>query len=195
MSTHSQEGASSSSGLVIEHNEIMSTSPMDMDHDADALFDQAMLRQSLILPDHHNPANQHLGHVHPHGINAKDNPWTWKRLAEFLKAIQPIYFPTLLDWDDKTPFIKFLAMTSIPMVFLLTLTLPVVEIKEKEEDDESTDSSDVTRRSPKIVVDDADKHKGDQYEGWSRTATTVQMLVAPVFVAAVISSRSYERYW
>ncbi|KAF9331749.1 hypothetical protein BG006_005406 [Podila minutissima] len=188
MSTHSLEGASSSSGLVVEHNEIMSTSPMDMDHDADALFDQAMLRQSLILPDHHNPANQHLGHIHPHGINAKDNPWTWKRLTEFLKAIQPIYFPTLLDWDDKTPFIKFLAVTSIPMVFLLTLTLPVVEIKEKEEDDESTNSSDVTRRSPKIVVDDADNHKGDQYEGWSRTATAVQMLVAPVFVAAVISS-------
>ncbi|KAG0023814.1 hypothetical protein BGZ81_007921 [Podila clonocystis] len=189
MSTHSLEGASSSSGLVIEHNEIISTSPLDMDHDADALFEQAMLRQSLILPDHHNPANQHFGHIHPHGINSKDNAWTWKRFAELLKAIQPIYFPTLLDWDDKTPFIKFLAVTSIPMVFLLTLTLPVVEIKEKEEDDESTDNNDDdTRRSPKIVVEDADKHKGDEYDGWSRTATTVQMLMAPVFVAAVISS-------
>ncbi|KAG0338543.1 hypothetical protein BG000_003793 [Podila horticola] len=188
MSTHSQEGASSS-GLVIEHNEIMSTSPMDMDHDADVLFEQALLRQSLILPDHHNPANQHLGHVHPHGMNTKDNAWTWKRLTEFLKAVQPIYFPTLIDWDDKTPFIKFLAVTSIPMVFLLTLTLPVVEIKEKEEDDESTDNNtDDTRQAPKIVVEDTDKHKGDEYEGWSRTATTVQMLVAPVFIAAVISS-------
>ncbi|KAF9313355.1 hypothetical protein BG003_005275 [Podila horticola] len=189
MSTHSQEGASSSSGLVIEHNEIMSTSPMDMDHDADALFEQALLRQSLILPDHHNPANQHLGHVHPHDMSPKDNAWTWKRLTEFLKAVQPIYFPTLIDWDDKTPFIKFLAVTSIPMVFLLTLTLPVVEIKEKEEDDESTDNNmDDTRQAPKIVVEDTDKHKGDEYEGWSRTATTVQMLVAPVFIAAVISS-------
>lgn len=110
-----------------------------------------------------------------------------------LKAIRPIYFPTLLDWDDKSPFIKFLAVTSIPMVFLLTLTLPVVEITEKEEDGVSTDvDDDDTRRTPKIVVEDTDKLSGDEYDGWSRTATTVQMLVAPVFVAAVISSRSYE---
>ncbi|KAF8951840.1 hypothetical protein BGZ52_009452 [Haplosporangium bisporale] len=190
-STHSPEGASSSSRLVIENNEIMSTSPMAMRHHTDALFEQAMLRQSLILPDHHDPANQHLGHVHSHDTS-KDNAWTWKRFTKGLRAIQPIYFPTLLDWDDKSPFIKFLAVTSIPMVFLLTLTLPVVEITEKEEDEATDVDDDDTRRTPKIVVEDTDKLAGDEYDGWSRTATTVQMLVAPVFVAAVISSAAEE---
>ncbi|KAG0327414.1 hypothetical protein BG004_002777, partial [Podila humilis] len=176
MSNRSQQepdGPSSSSlapvaaaGLVPDHDNIMSTSPMSMDQESDDLFDQSFLRHSLILPDHHSPDNQHLGHIHrPQQEQGTDNTktvWSWKRFTEVMKAIQPIYFPTLLDWDEKTPFIKFLAVTSIPMVFLLTLTLPVVELKDPDEEDEdeesdrsstvgtSTAAPDVVR--PKIVV-------------------------------------------
>ncbi|KAG0313264.1 hypothetical protein BGZ99_008981 [Dissophora globulifera] len=173
-------------------------SPTLMEVDQDQLndhFEQALLRQSLILPDHHDPANHHLGHVHHHQQgplelqSVESAPMTMRQtVADFMQAVKPIYFPTLLDWKKKTAFVKFLAVTSIPMVLLLTLTLPVVELSDNE-DDESVDERNnaSSTRLPKITIGDEDD-SGSRYEGWSRTATTTQMLLAPVFIAAVITS-------
>ncbi|KAH7038695.1 Sodium/calcium exchanger protein-domain-containing protein, partial [Linnemannia elongata] len=121
-----------------------------------------------------------------------------QRFKEYLQAIRPIYFPTLLDWDQKSLFVKFLAITSLPMVLLLTLTLPVVELCDEDEG-ESQNNSPVTvtsqeaRRLPKIVIGDKPEEE-IRYDGWSRTATTVQMILAPVFVATVISSAAQDGY-
>lgn len=78
------------------------------------------------------------------------------------------------------------------MVLLLTLTLPVVELCDEDES-ASQDNSPIDttgqegRRLPKIVI--GDKPEEVRYDGWSRTATTVQMVLAPVFVATVITSK------
>lgn len=169
-----------------------------MDSESTSVFEQAMLRHSIILPDHHDPQHHHLGHVHHQG-SPEDSPGLQgpstqtQRFKEYLQAIQPIYFPTLLDWDQKSLFVKFLAITSLPMVLLLTLTLPVVELCDEDEG-ESQDNSpvDITgqeaRRLPKIVIGDKPEEEV-RYDGWSRTATTVQMVLAPVFIASVISSK------
>ncbi|KAF9115885.1 hypothetical protein BGX27_005951 [Mortierella sp. AM989] len=178
-----------------------SPSPMDSDQEEqDSYFEQALLRQSLILPDHHDPANRHLGHVHDHHthIQSLTGPRKWfsglYESIEFLKAVKPIYFPTLLDWDKKSTFVKFLAVTSVPMVLLLTLTLPVVELS--DEDDESTDeqnNDNNPNRPPKIVIGEEVEHH-EKYEGWSRTATSTQMLLAPIFIATVITSAAQDGY-
>jgi sodium/potassium/calcium exchanger 6 len=177
----------------------LTTSPRAMDSEANSVFEQEMFRHSIILPDHHDPTRHHLGHVHHQGP-PEDSPGLqlpstrWQRFKEYLQAIRPIYFPTLLDWNQKSLFIKFLAITSVPMVLLLTLTLPVVELCDEDED-ESQDNSliDTTgqegRRLPKIVIGDKPEEEV-RYDGWSRTATTVQMVLAPVFVASVITSKS-----
>lgn len=112
-----------------------------------------------------------------------------QRIQGFLKALKPIYFPTLLKWNEKSHFVKFLAITSIPMVLVLTLTLPVVELC--DEDDESTDEQDEDdpSRPPKITIDNT-TDQVSKYDGWSRTATTTQMVVAPVFIATVVTSKS-----
>ncbi|KAI7832253.1 Sodium/calcium exchanger protein-domain-containing protein [Gamsiella multidivaricata] len=189
----------------------LSPSPLSMDSDEgtfDAHFEQALLRQSLILPDHHSPANHHLGHIHnpgplasPGGVSTPTDVATiampttkTERFIDLLKALKPIYFPTLLDWDNKSAFVRFLAITSVPMVLLLTLTLPVVELRDDE--DESADelnNTNPTTGPPKIIIGEIED-EDCQYEGWSRTATTTQMLIAPVFIAAVLTSAAQEGY-
>ncbi|KAG0287188.1 hypothetical protein BGZ96_008867 [Linnemannia gamsii] len=182
---------------------VLTSSPHALDSEANSVFEQEMFRHSIILPDHHNPAHLHLGHVHHQGP-PEDSPGLQlpssrlQRFKEYLQAIHPIYFPTLLDWDQKSLFIKFLAITSLPMVLLLTLTLPVVELCDEDEG-ESHDNSPIDatgqegRRVPKIVIGDKPEEEV-RYDGWSRTATTVQMVLAPVFVATVIASAAQEGY-
>ncbi|KAI8600231.1 Sodium/calcium exchanger protein-domain-containing protein [Dissophora ornata] len=182
-----------------ENRAALVSSPVPMDPDQDqsgSHFEQALLRHSLILPDHHDPANHHLGHVHhqspllaPPELQAQNTDFYG--ILEFMKIVKPIYFPTLIDWDEKSPFVKFLAVTSIPMVLLLTLTLPVVELS--DEDEESTDDQNSSMRPPKITIGD-EVDQGSRYEGWSRTATTTQMLLAPIFIATVVTSAFQEGY-
>ncbi|KAG0252639.1 hypothetical protein BG011_006859 [Mortierella polycephala] len=186
----------------------LSVSPVPTDPDMghfDAHFEQALLRHSLILPDHHDPSNQHLGHVHPqlHGQANLDKPSPTtisQKILNFWSVIMPIYFPTLLNWNEKSAFVKFLAVTSIPMVLLLTLTLPVVDLKEDEDDEDDEDDEESIEvdtdpdapQPPKITIIKAEPES--RYDGWSRTATTVQMFLVPIFIAAVVSSAAEEGY-
>lgn len=157
----------------------------------DAHLEQALLRQSLILPDHHDPNYRHLGHVHHQTsvVTSPDlpPPTSWEKFMEMLKAIMPVYFPTLLDWDEKSHFVKFLAVTSIPMVLLLTLTLPVVELRDEEEDSVVDHAERDSGQLPIITVG-GEEDTINKYEGWCRTATTTQLLLAPIFFAAVVTS-------
>ncbi|KAF9279606.1 hypothetical protein BGZ68_007806 [Mortierella alpina] len=163
----------------------------------DAHLEQALLRQSLILPDHHDPNNRHLGHVHYQTsvVTSPDlpPPTSWEKFMEMLKAIMPVYFPTLLDWDEKSHFVKFLAVTSIPMVLLLTLTLPVVELRDEEEDSVVDHAERDSGQLPIITVG-GEEDTINKYEGWCRTATTTQLLLAPIFFAAVVTSAAQQGY-
>ncbi|KAG0211906.1 hypothetical protein BGX28_007188 [Mortierella sp. GBA30] len=164
----------------------------------DAYLEQAILRQSLILPDHHDPQNRHLGHIHQQapeisGPLIEAPTKASERFFGLLNIIKPIYFPTLLDWDEKSAFVKFLAVTSVPMVLLLTLTLPVVELRDV--DDESIMSLEPNAPRPPIITVGEEEILDDEiYEGWSRTATTTQMLLAPMFIAVVVTSAAQQGY-
>ncbi|KAF9914827.1 hypothetical protein BX616_007485, partial [Lobosporangium transversale] len=229
----------------------LNTSPRAVDPEEETFdphFEQALLRQSLILPDHHDPANQHLGHIHHHQQQQPSSPGTTgsttvvsagspvvamtqplfqgvepelaltrkQELMEILESIKTIYFPTLLGWEEKSHFLRFLAVTSIPMVLLLTLTLPVVELCEDgDEDDEESieeeqqqqqgqngqsnnhhhEDTESVMRPPKITIGDGKEDiRHHEYDGWSRTATTVQMLLAPIFITLVVASAAEEGY-
>ncbi|GJJ76664.1 solute carrier family 24 (sodium/potassium/calcium exchanger), member 6 [Entomortierella parvispora] len=196
-------------------NRDLSSSPLPMDlEDSDHeqrssmerlahLEENAAVHHSLILPDPHDRANQHLGHIHNAqefssrmAVTSEPPRSIPQKLIHGFKTVQPIYFPTLLHWDQKSHFVKFLAITSVPMVLLLTLTLPVVELHEEEEDDESINNQE-SDLVPRIVIEGAEPEPEPEqkYDGWSRTATTTQMLLAPIFVATVISSAAQEGYF
>ncbi|KAI9306990.1 hypothetical protein BJ944DRAFT_238252 [Cunninghamella echinulata] len=52
-----------------------------------------------------------------------------------LQEICHILFPTLQDWSSKTFFSKFSSLIALPLVFIFTVTLPVVESDDIKVDD------------------------------------------------------------
>jgi sodium/potassium/calcium exchanger 6 len=102
--------------------------------------------------------------------------------------IKPVYFPTLLGWKDKSIFMKFLAVASIPIVLLLTLTLPVVDLKEDSDTLIGTQSD-----GTPVEANTAGPEDGSNlYNGWCQGATMVQMVVAPLFITAVVTSKCMQ---
>ncbi|KAF2767429.1 hypothetical protein EJ03DRAFT_344538 [Teratosphaeria nubilosa] len=78
----------------------------------------------------------------------------WPQMLPPPSNIIATLFPTLYHWDEKTWWEKCLGMIAVPSVFLLTITLPVVE-SDRHEDDEShirKDASFDTQRSRSISV-------------------------------------------
>lgn len=49
-------------------------------------------------------------------------------------------FPTLQNWSEKSYWDKFISTISVPSIFLLVSTLPVVEVEAKEDDDSSAET-------------------------------------------------------
>lgn len=52
-----------------------------------------------------------------------------------LEEIYNILFPTLQDWANKTAFAKLSSLIALPLVFIFTITLPVVESDDIKVDD------------------------------------------------------------
>ncbi|KAF2749801.1 hypothetical protein M011DRAFT_475139 [Sporormia fimetaria CBS 119925] len=74
--------------------------------------------------------------------------WPGKVLPE-LNILLGTLFPTLGNWQDKNIFEKLLGIVAAPSVFLLTVTLPVVE---SQKDDESTDPISPTLTLPAALT-------------------------------------------
>ncbi|KAG9065175.1 hypothetical protein KI688_002497 [Linnemannia hyalina] len=148
---------------------------------------QVMLHHSLILPDMGDPINRPRSPVFQSAPDANTLGGVRKRhwAALFLNDwIKPVYFPTLMGWKDKSVFMKILAVASIPIVFLLTLTLPVVDLKE----DNDTLIGSQSDGTPVEVNATSPGDGSNLYNGWCQGATMVQMVVAPVFIALVVTS-------
>jgi sodium/potassium/calcium exchanger 6 len=59
-------------------------------------------------------------------------------------------FPTLFMWGDKSVWDKFVSVISAPSIFLLAITLPVVESENQEDQDEVPPSSVADERAPLV---------------------------------------------
>lgn len=57
--------------------------------------------------------------------------WPYKYLPSPHVLVATL-FPTLYDWSSKNAWERFLGLAASPSIFLLTITLPVIEPKEKE---------------------------------------------------------------
>ncbi|KAF9927980.1 hypothetical protein FBU30_002724 [Linnemannia zychae] len=157
-----------------------------------AQLQQVMLHHSLILPDMGDPTNRPRSPVFQRDGNSafgKVNKRSW--IVLFLKDwVKPVYFPTLLGWKKKSLFVKMLAVASIPIVLVLTLTLPVVDLKE-DNDTLIGSQTDDTPIEPKATNPD---DGSNLYNGWCQVATMVQMVVAPVFITAVVTNAAGKSY-
>lgn len=62
--------------------------------------------------------------------------WWPYRYLPAPQIIRTALFPTTENWDSKNIWDKFLSVVSAPSIFLLAVTLPVVETEQKEDDEE-----------------------------------------------------------
>ncbi|KAF9087698.1 hypothetical protein BGX29_000705 [Mortierella sp. GBA35] len=147
-----------------------------------------MLHHSLILPDMGDPTNRPRSPVFqsaPQGNSFGETRERHRWCMLFLKDwVKPVYFPTLLGWKEKSLLVKVLAIASIPMVLLLTLTLPVVDLKE----DSDTLIGSQTDGTPVEAKATSPDDGSNLYNGWCQGATMVQTVIAPVFITAVVAS-------
>jgi sodium/potassium/calcium exchanger 6 len=77
-----------------------------------------------------SPFNQHIFH------NVDDKPiqwWPYKVLPP-PQVFASTLFPTLYSWRDKNIWEKLLGIVSAPSVFVLAITLPVVETEQEDDD-------------------------------------------------------------
>ncbi|KAF9155913.1 hypothetical protein BG015_008055 [Linnemannia schmuckeri] len=158
-----------------------------------AQVQQVMLHHSLILPDMGDPINRPRSPVFQSAAEVstlggmKKRHWAVLFLNDWIK---PVYFPTLLGWKDKSVFMRILAVASIPIVLLLTLTLPVVDLKEDNDTLIGSQPDGTPVEANAISPDDG----SNLYNGWCQGATMVQMVVAPVFITAVVTSAAGENH-
>ncbi|EAW11802.1 sodium/calcium exchanger protein [Aspergillus clavatus NRRL 1] len=93
---------------------------------------------SIRLPAVSNPAERL--HIHDDGLDdgshQSSSPAKWTRVSShfILQSIFPALFPTLVGWKSKTFLERLLGIIAAPSVLLLTLTLPVVDPVQPEED-------------------------------------------------------------
>jgi solute carrier family 24 (sodium/potassium/calcium exchanger), member 6 len=139
--------------------------------DASALSPRASRPSSIHLPQHDLSPESHFRTEF--SFTAKsERPLTWWPYyvlpppAELFCTL----FPTVVNWREKNIIQKFVGIVTIPSIFLLKITLPVVET-ERDDDGEvdedvpamslpgtmsSTDARTPSRTTPKLRIDDAE---------------------------------------
>ncbi|KAF9991213.1 hypothetical protein BGZ75_002841 [Mortierella antarctica] len=150
-------------------------------------------RCPAIVIDTAQPSSYPAGHEKRGGYTADNIPKTSfrKRCAlVFNDWVVPVYFPTILGWSDKKWYSKILAVASIPIVLVLTLTLPVVDLSEYPSEDNTVvhpAESAVEENTPEgtaIKLEDQER----PYNGWCKVASMIQVVLAPVFITAVVTN-------
>ncbi|KAF9283201.1 hypothetical protein BGZ68_005495 [Mortierella alpina] len=159
-------------------------------------FQQALLHHLLILPDRSDPMNRPRSPIFqdPPGRSFQDSipkiSFKQRCALVFKDWVVPVYFPTILGWSDKKWYSKIVAVASIPIVLVLTLTLPVVDLSEYEGEENTTSHPAevaVTENSPEgssVKIEDQER----PYNGWCQVASMIQVVLAPVFITAVVST-------
>ncbi|KAH6671209.1 Sodium/calcium exchanger protein-domain-containing protein [Halenospora varia] len=90
---------------------------------------------SLMLPEHaltHESSN--TDHYFQHQHQEKPIQWWPYRFLPSPYVILSTLFPTLSMWREKSIWDKFVSVISTPSIFLLAITLPVVESESREEE-------------------------------------------------------------
>ncbi|KAI5296434.1 hypothetical protein KEM52_002702, partial [Ascosphaera acerosa] len=173
---------------------------------------------SVIMPDRDYPIEAAI----PNGIVPPTEPeeprWWPRSLFPAPYVMIATFFPTLYAWKEKSLWEKFLGVIAAPSVFVLTLTLPVVEPKEADLDapqvnSQSSVSSSVPPDSAIPLTEDQAVHDqtwgrleradselpvpvgggerspaGEAAKEWSTWLLRLQLFTGPLFIAIVVWS-------
>ncbi|KAI0909138.1 Sodium/calcium exchanger protein-domain-containing protein [Ustulina deusta] len=78
-----------------------------------------------------SPVSSSTGHMGPKPVK-----WWPYRMLPPPHVVLGVLFPTLREWRTKSIWDKFVSVISVPSIFLLVITLPVVETETAQEDSE-----------------------------------------------------------
>ncbi|QSZ35430.1 hypothetical protein DSL72_008300 [Monilinia vaccinii-corymbosi] len=109
---------------------------------------------SIMLPDSDMmPASVHLEHE----LYYTETPIKWwpYRILPSPQILFSALFPTLCTWRDKRGWDKFVSVISAPSIFLLAITLPVVESEPKDEDEEIDFGTPMRRNTAPVLIPDS----------------------------------------
>lgn len=104
--------------------------------------------------------------------------WPYKLLPAPHVLLATI-FPTLQGWKEKTLWNKFLSLVSVPSIFFLVTTLPVVETDNENSEDSEADIADPPEAgqpgntAPPISVEDGEIQPETEWQAYRRRARSV----------------------
>lgn len=140
--------------------------------------------------------------------------WPYKYLPA-PQVIASTLFPTIYSWRNKNIWDKLLGIVTAPSVFLLTITLPIVETEQKEKGVEGVSDLLISGEGPPMALgsaevavqnctfeDPANPHKPNPSHGfidnnstdpntsnpkdWNRWLVCIQLFTAPLFTVMII---------
>ncbi|KAL2064763.1 hypothetical protein VTL71DRAFT_3902 [Oculimacula yallundae] len=111
---------------------------------------------SIMLPEPEMAPDSAFG---SHDLDYETKPISWwpYRYLPSPHVISATLFPTLYTWREKSIWDKFVGLVSAPSIFLLAVTLPVVESESQDDEaeeatlDEGTPSLSLPRRHSSVV--------------------------------------------
>ncbi len=123
----SRDSSQGRSSPILSHFPKYTDSPVPMSS-------QSSNAPSLMLPEPHFSSEP--SYI-PDGLDEttpRRLKWWPYRILPCPYLLLSTLFPTLCTWEDKSILDKFLSVISTPSIFLLTVTLPVVEPESKEDE-------------------------------------------------------------
>ena len=104
---------------------------------------------SLMLPDAETLTPPSTQHSHEHGeMSLRPIRWWPYRVLPSPHVLASTLFPTLYTWKGKSVWDKFVSIISAPSIFLLAITLPVVESEVEEEDEKEEQAEEMLLTTP-----------------------------------------------
>jgi solute carrier family 24 (sodium/potassium/calcium exchanger), member 6 len=95
---------------------------------------QSSKAPSFMLPEaHFSPGSAYIPDVLEETAQRRFKWWPY-RILPCPQLLFSTLFPTLCTWEEKSLLDKILSVVSAPSIFLLTITLPVVEPESKNDD-------------------------------------------------------------
>ncbi|KAF7878945.1 hypothetical protein EAF04_000148 [Stromatinia cepivora] len=128
---------------------------------------------SIMLPDSEiTPESVNLEHE----LYYTERPIRWwpYRILPSPQIVLSALFPTLCTWRDKSGWDKFISIISAPSIFLLAITLPVVESESKDEDEkidfveERRESGTSRRNTGPVLIPDSPSLVSEADPEWSQ---------------------------
>ncbi|KAG1500047.1 hypothetical protein G6F47_005616 [Rhizopus delemar] len=102
-----------------------------------------------------------------------------------------VLFPTLKDWRTKTQFAKLNALIALPVVLILTLTLPVTEDIHVDDVEVLSDVPEVIINKSYLTEEYIVEEEQSEKTGWCRWLLVTQALCSMTFIACVMALNGF----